>query len=57
MNGWPYPSMMSHVYVLDVVSSGFIPPLLVILDNVITIGSWDFLVVPLVPPTCFYALS
>jgi hypothetical protein len=53
MGEWPIPSTGDHAYLLDVVSSGFISPLLGILANVIPIGShipglWDFLVVP--PP-------
>jgi hypothetical protein len=38
---WPQPSTVGHVYLLEVVSSGFISLLLDISANIISIGSWE----------------
>ena len=40
MGGWPHASTGGHAYLLEVVSSGSISPLLGILVKVILIESW-----------------
>jgi hypothetical protein len=41
MSGWPHPSTGGHAYILEIVSSGSISPLLDIKANVISNGSWE----------------
>ena len=41
MDGWPNPSTGARAYLLEVVSTGSISPLLDILANVIPLGSWE----------------
>ena len=41
MGRWPHASTRGHVYLLEVVSSGSISPLLGISAKVIPIGSWE----------------
>jgi hypothetical protein len=41
MDGWSHSSIGGHIYLLEVVSSGFISSLLDILAKVIPIGSWE----------------
>ena len=41
MDGWPNPSTGAGAYLLEVVSTGSISPLLDILANVIPLGSWE----------------
>jgi hypothetical protein len=41
MGRWPHPSNGGQVYLLEVVSPGYISPLLHILANVILTGSWE----------------
>jgi hypothetical protein len=43
--GWPYPSTGGPVYLVEVVSSGFISPLLNISAKIIPFESWE----PLIP--------
>jgi hypothetical protein len=52
MDGQPHTSTGGHVYLLEVVSSGYISIILGISANVMPIGFWDFLVIP--PPPVFY---
>ena len=40
MGVWPHPSTGIHAYLLEVVSTSFVSPLLFISANVIPIGSW-----------------
>jgi hypothetical protein len=39
--GWPHPSIWGHAYPLDMVSTGSICPLLIILANILCLGSWE----------------
>jgi hypothetical protein len=41
MDGWPHSSTRGHAYLLDVVFIVSISLLLVILANVIPVGSWE----------------
>jgi hypothetical protein len=41
VSGWPHPSTGEYAYLLEVVSTGSISPLLGILANVIPFGSWE----------------
>jgi hypothetical protein len=44
MRGWSHTLTGGHVYLLEVVSSGSISPLLGILIKIISIGSWGHLI-------------
>ena len=46
MAGCPHPSTGSHAYLLEMVSTGSISPLLGILAKAIPIGSWEHLTSP-----------
>ena len=41
IGGWPHLSTGGRAYLLEVVSTGSISPLLLILAKVISVGSWE----------------
>ena len=41
MGGWPYPTIRGQAYLLEVLSTGSISPLLCISAKVIPVGSWE----------------